>query len=292
MDACAGTSFPTKAAEIRIATKPGLRVRPCAGNACTLVAHDQAGGDTGFSQRERLHADGFVFAAVYFGLKRRSAFSRGVRGGLIYGTGVFVAGSLPVYFLSFASFQVSLEIIFTWVAQSFAQYALAGMALGLVCDGATVQARTILPGTAYRVWKLLLLKDSFLYFTGGLMSYTDTDQWPKRLFTEGKSLKTRVKVFGLAPSSAHHVQVVRVDEARGEIETNESGGLVRVWNHRMRVEPVSETTCRYTDRIELEAGILTPLVWLFAVLLYRYRQRRWQQWLTTCSEQATAHDDR
>jgi hypothetical protein len=184
-------------------------------------------------------------------------------------------------------------MIVSWIAQSLAQYTLAGMALGCVCDGASLRVSTILPGSASRVWELLLLKDSFLYVTRGVISYTDTDRWPTRLFTEGMTLTTRVRLFGLGPSSPHKVQVVRVDEAQGEIETKESGGLARVWNHRMQVEPVSGVACRYTDTIELQAGLLTPLAWLFAAGFYRYRQRRWRQWLrdsTVSAEQVAAPD--
>ena len=156
-----------------------------------------------------------------------------------------------------------------------------------------MRVSTILPGPARRVWELLLLKGSFLYVTRGLLSYTDTDQWPPKLFSEGTTLTTRVRLFGLGPSSPHHVQVVRVDEAQSEIETMESGALVRVWNHRMRVEPVLETACRYTDCIEVQAGLLTPLVWLFAAGFYRYRQRRWRQLLRVSivsAEQVAAPD--
>jgi hypothetical protein len=146
---------------------------------------------------------GFVFATVFLGLRRWSVFPPGVRGGLVYGAGVFLVGSLPVYLLAFASFQVSPEVIFAWTVQSLAQYALAGMALGCVCDGASMQASTILSAPASRVWELLLLKDSFLYITRGMMSYADTDQWPTRLFTEGVILTTRVRLFGWGPSSPH-----------------------------------------------------------------------------------------
>jgi hypothetical protein len=33
----------------------------------------------------------------------------------------------------------------------------------------------------------------------------------------------------------------------------------------------------YTDNVRVEAGILTPIVWAFAVCFYQYRQRRWCQ---------------
>lgn len=42
------------------------------------------------------------------------------------------------------------------------------------------------------------------------------------------------------------------------------------------MEPLSETTCHYTDEVEIRAGRLTPLVWLFGHLFFRYRQMRWR----------------
>jgi hypothetical protein len=224
-------------------------------------------------------AYGFVFAAAFIGLRRLSAFPPGARGGLVYGAGVFAVGSLPVYLLAFASFAVSAEVISSWVAQSLAQYVLAGMALGCVADGASVRVSTGLRASADRVWGLLLRKDTLLYITRGMMGYAGTDRWPATLFSPGMTVTTRVRLFGWGPASPHEVRVVRVDESGREVETAEGGGLVRVWNHRMRVEPVSAAECRYTDCVELQAGLITPLVWLFAAAYYRYRQRRWRRLL-------------
>jgi hypothetical protein len=43
------------------------------------------------------------------------------------------------------------------------------------------------------------------------------------------------------------------------------------------VRPLEAGTCRYSDEIEIDAGLLTPLVWLFARVFYGHRQRRWQK---------------
>lgn len=80
---------------------------------------------------------GVVFAAGFLSLRRWSTFPPGVRGGLLYGAGVFVVGSLPVYVLNFASFQVSVEMILSWIVQGMTQYVVAGIALGYVCDRGT-----------------------------------------------------------------------------------------------------------------------------------------------------------
>ena len=42
----------------------------------------------------------------------------------------------------------------------------------------------------------------------------------------------------------------------------------------MRVETAPGNQSRYTDCIHLNAGLLTPFVWLFAMMFYRSRQQR------------------
>lgn len=73
---------------------------------------------------------GAFFAAGYLFLRSRNGLPGGWRGGLLYGLGVFLIGSLPVYLLAFASFQVSLKVVASWIAQSAAQYLAAGLVLG------------------------------------------------------------------------------------------------------------------------------------------------------------------
>ena len=80
-----------------------------------------------------------VFAAIFLKLRQESSIPCGIRGGLIFGAGVFLVGSLPVFLLSFASFQVSVEIIVSWIAQNLCQYFAAGVAIGAVADGVKVR---------------------------------------------------------------------------------------------------------------------------------------------------------
>ncbi|SEP82086.1 hypothetical protein [Microlunatus flavus] len=49
--------------------------------------------------------------------------------------------------------------------------------------------------------------------------------------------------------------------------------LVHVWDHRIELTDVHGMT-RYTDLVEVRAGVLTPVAWAFAQVFYRHRQRR------------------
>ena len=74
---------------------------------------------------------GFVFSGVFLGLQRRTLFNATIEDGATFGALVFLVGQLPVYCLSFLSFQVSLEIVVCWVFQSLLQCVSAGMVLSL-----------------------------------------------------------------------------------------------------------------------------------------------------------------
>lgn len=78
---------------------------------------------------------GPVFAVVFLRLRMATSIPSGIKGGLIYGGGVFCVGSLPVFLLTFASFQVSVEIMLSWIVQNLCQYLAAGVAIGAVPYG-------------------------------------------------------------------------------------------------------------------------------------------------------------
>ena len=128
---------------------------------------------------------------------------------------------------------------------------------------------------------MLARRDTFLYATRGTFGYTGADRYPEKLH-EGQEIQTRILFFHLIPAWRHHLHLVCVDEKRREILSQERGGFIRAWNHRIHIEPENTVRCRYTDEIEIRAGVLTPLVWAFAHLSLRYRQlrlRRLIQWL-------------
>lgn len=83
--------------------------------------------------------------------------------------------------------------------------------------------------------------------------------------------------FHVLPAYRHTIEVVEVDQAAGTIRTHEHGGLLQAWNHTLHVKPLAENSCRYSDTVDIEAGIATGVVVAVAGGIYRYRQRRWHK---------------
>lgn len=100
---------------------------------------------------------------------------------------------------------------------------------------------------------------------------TFPERWPAAI-----SIRCRSYLFGIVPLGTRTLTFERIDHESHEIQTRESDLLVRRWDHLIRVEPRGAGSCQYSDTIEIDAGLLTPAVWLFARLFYGHRQRRWQ----------------
>ena len=85
-------------------------------------------------------------------------------------------------------------------------------------------------------------------------------------------------LFGVLPIGWQAI-VISFPPPSGEsrfVRDNGFGPLIKRWDHWIEIAP-GETpgTTRYTDRVTIEAGLLTPIIAGFARIFYAHRQRRW-----------------
>jgi ligand-binding SRPBCC domain-containing protein len=104
----------------------------------------------------------------------------------------------------------------------------------------------------------------------------DSTSFPPR-WQEGATVRCKSYLFGLIPLGTRTLHLERVDSGTREIQSREHDPLIRKWDHLVRVQKTTNGRTLYSDDIEIEAGWLTVLVWLFASWFYRHRQRNWRR---------------
>jgi ligand-binding SRPBCC domain-containing protein len=139
-----------------------------------------------------------------------------------------------------------------------------------------VEVATELAAPPERVWETLKKVDTLRYITRGLLGFRPLGPVSDDL-GPGDVIRVRLLFFHVIPAWTHEIRISEIDEEGRRIETTEHGGAVKTWNHRLTVESAGAGRSRYTDRIEIEAGAMTRLVWTYANLFYRYRQWRWRR---------------
>ncbi len=136
---------------------------------------------------------------------------------------------------------------------------------------------TRLPCSEAELWERIIEPESLRFVSAPILSF---------VAPEGRDLPTswqtgvpyplRLRFLGVLPLGRHTIELVRVDERARRIESRESGLLARTWNHIIVFREVEPGSVEYTDEIEIRAGLLTPIIWVFAHGFYRHRQRRWR----------------
>jgi hypothetical protein len=137
--------------------------------------------------------------------------------------------------------------------------------------------RTILPCTESELWQKISQPKSLQYVAAPILGFVPargdvlTGEWQI-----GWTYRLKLCFLKLIPLGWHTIRLVKMDKHTNTISSRESGLLTQVWNHTISFREVGPGKVSYADEIEIQAGWLTPAIWLFAHLFYRHRQRRWK----------------
>lgn len=88
--------------------------------------------------------------------------------------------------------------------------------------------------------------------------------------------RVSMRLFGIIPLGEQAIVISHPPADIFTLRDNGRSALIRTWDHMITITPSGNGTL-YRDQVVIEAGLLTPLVWSFALLFYHHRQRRWRQ---------------
>jgi hypothetical protein len=142
-------------------------------------------------------------------------------------------------------------------------------------DMRTITVSTPLDAPADVVWRAVNTPQAFVHVARGMLRYPAAER-QRRPWRVGDRLEGWTLLFGVVPFSYHHLTVAAIDDNARVLTSDEHGGVIRTWRHDLTVTSVDDASCRYEDRIDIDAGWLTPVVAAYGSLFYRYRQHRWR----------------
>lgn len=141
-----------------------------------------------------------------------------------------------------------------------------------------VRLSTKLPMTAEETQALVATPALLGHIAAPLLRFAPVDPpvFPK-VWSESRYL-VRVLLGGMLPLGRQWIDISHhsVSDEGFRMRDDGSGDLARRWDHWITITPDAAGGCTYTDDVEIDAGLLTPIVWSFARLFYAHRQRRWR----------------
>ncbi|PSL32972.1 hypothetical protein B0H99_11082 [Planomicrobium soli] len=117
---------------------------------------------------------------------------------------------------------------------------------------------------------------SLLYISKPLIKFKSLRrQLLPRELSEGKYL-VKMYLLGLIPLGKQWI-VITIDPNKKLIRDNGYSKLISKWDHQISLINIGNHKTLYTDAIEIDAGVLTPVIGVFAYIFYRWRQKRWKK---------------
>lgn len=129
----------------------------------------------------------------------------------------------------------------------------------------------VYPVSAQVLWEDILDPNALADSMKGSLTYSGL---PTEPVFEGQRIVVSIKRWGWFPMGRWTMDVVRRDDDRRILESSEFGSLVRNYRHRLEVEPLSDSEARYSDYLDLDAGLFTNLMLPTFVSMYERRHEQ------------------
>jgi len=143
---------------------------------------------------------------------------------------------------------------------------------------AKLRIDTYLPASPDRIWEEVRRPELLTHVCHPILRFKPLDPAAFPEIWSVGDFRVGLRLFGVIPLGWQMVSIHFPRGAGGEKQVRDKGHgfLIRVWDHLITLTPEGEGT-RYVDEVEIRAGLLTPIFWLFAKLFYAHRQRRWRK---------------
>jgi len=146
-----------------------------------------------------------------------------------------------------------------------------------------VRVDTLIDLPVETAWSMVNRSDTLVHIAAPILAFRPIDPptWPET-WKPGR-YRAGMRFLGILPLGRQWIDISHPDPAPDDpagtrrIRDNGSGHLARRWDHMIVMSPASGDKTLYRDDVDIEAGLLTPFIWLFAQGFYRWRQHRWRR---------------
>ena len=121
---------------------------------------------------------------------------------------------------------------------------------------------------------MLLQLKTLQYIASPYATFTPLNGSDSMLWEVGSTSHFKFRLFGFIPFGTHTINVIRFGLEEG-IYTHEGNKHVPTWNHEIILEELPGNRCRYTDKVDIDAGWKTIFIYLWAKCFYAHRQKKW-----------------
>jgi hypothetical protein len=126
-------------------------------------------------------------------------------------------------------------------------------------------------------WRKVQTSALLNFVTQGKVKFKPSGGQFPETWKEGETVSTKMFVYGFVPfGGLHSLCFEKIDKASKTLQTKEWDDSAKVWNHKITLAKLTDTTIMYEDDIIIYGGVLTGFITWWAKSFYKHRQKRWK----------------
>ena len=146
-----------------------------------------------------------------------------------------------------------------------------------VKKGIKIIISSTLNNSAEKIWNKLLSIETLIEICKPMATFKSKLNEKEIKWKINKEYIFKLFIYGFIPFGDHKIILKILDEENKIILSNEYNKIVKIWNHLIIMENLGENEIKYTDEVEIYAGIFTLFTAIWAKLFYKHRQKKWKR---------------
>ena len=148
---------------------------------------------------------------------------------------------------------------------------------GKINKGIKIIISSTLNNSAEKIWNKLLNIETLIEICKPMATFKSNLNEKEMKWEIDKEYIFKLFIYGFIPFGNHKIILKKLDKENKIILSNEYNKIVKIWNHLIFMENVGENEVKYTDEVEIYAGIFTLFTAIWAKLFYKHRQKKWKR---------------
>ena len=143
----------------------------------------------------------------------------------------------------------------------------------------TIERTTLLDCRPDEAWERVTTSPLLQHIASPLIKFVPLKGQPFPHDWKPGEYRAWMFLLGFIPLGWQAIVISKPEPEGGKrfIRDNGYSPLITRWDHWIEISPADGgLRTRYTDRVTIDAGFLTPIVAMFARVFYAHRQRRWR----------------
>ena len=154
---------------------------------------------------------------------------------------------------------------------------LLGNNNGKYTKGIRIIISSMLNSSSEKIWNKLLDVETLVYICKPMVTFKNTTKEKNMKWELNREYIFKLFIYGFIPFGNHKIILEKIDENNKMIISKEHNNIVKIWNHKIIMENKGENDIKYTDEVDIYAGVFTLFVAIWSIIFYKHRQRKWKK---------------